>query len=488
MSNTLQYSLEGYINVLVMSTQKRLLVEDSNAQSLFEYFFKAMYRDQETIVSVHNAAYFIRNHQTRSNREKVEQVVRSCAGQPCERRLVGFVCRGVRAFEWDKEIKDTLNAHNVAGRLVWSRGAALENYFFAPAILHEALRIFSLPEYFEDAITVFEDRLDGVLRLACAMSLVGNATNTIEGVVNSIDATILEITSQGVSLVEEQWMQNLMQMGFSSEQTNDLLNHFQDMWDKVQQAHTSPVRWLCDGQIGLALLWAIYERCVHNVCADQQVQASSLLSTHSVSKFNCLAQAWARQVPGNRVEYPAEVLHLLGLSIPVNTDTLSYEAIVGVIYSYGREIERLPSIYQHKGEEALRDLFVAHLGQYCLQGSATGETFNKKGKTDILVRYRSSNIFIAECKFWRGPELYLATLSQLLGYLTWRDAQAAAIIFVQNKSFTEVLRKVETETAKHGSCIALVSREAETWFRYHFRDENDPDRKLAIDVLLFHFP
>jgi len=34
-----------------------------------------------------------------------------------------------------------------------------------------------------------------------------------------------------------------------------------------------------------------------------------------------------------------------------------------------------------------------------LQGKATGETFNRARKTDILLREGDRNVFIAECKF-----------------------------------------------------------------------------------------
>jgi hypothetical protein len=59
------------------------------------------------------------------------------------------------------------------------------------------------------------------------------------------------------------------------------------------------------------------------------------------------------------------------------------------------------------------------------KGQATGETFNFQGKTDILIRVEGKNVFIAECKFWKGEKALLATLDQLLSYLSWRDTKAA---------------------------------------------------------------
>ena len=72
-------------------------------------------------------------------------------------------------------------------------------------------------------------------------------------------------------------------------------------------------------------------------------------------------------------------------------------------------------------------------GQY--HGAATGETFNCKGKTDILIRHQDKNIFVAECKFWEGYEALIKTTNQLLSYTTWRDTKTALIIFSRRIGF-----------------------------------------------------
>ena len=109
-----------------------------------------------------------------------------------------------------------------------------------------------------------------------------------------------------------------------------------------------------------------------------------------------------------------------------------YQDILQTIHDLGKQFERLPEIYSGKDEEALRDHILFFL-EPSFEGSATGETFNKKGKIDILIRHENSNAFIAECKFWRGQKEYLETITQLLGYLTWRDSKSAVVVFVRNK-------------------------------------------------------
>lgn len=164
-----------------------------------------------------------------------------------------------------------------------------------------------------------------------------------------------------------------------------------------------------------------------------------------------------------------------------------YHEILQIIYDLGKVFERLPSTYGGKREEDLRDHLLLYL-EPRFEGSATGETFNKTGKTDILIRYQNSNAFIAECKFWQGQKHYMDAITQLLGYLTWRDSKAAVVIFVRNKEFSSVLQTVEKVTPDHPNYLEFVDKEDESWFNYRFHINGDPNRGVKLAVLLFHIP
>ena len=167
-----------------------------------------------------------------------------------------------------------------------------------------------------------------------------------------------------------------------------------------------------------------------------------------------------------------------------------YESILQTIHDVGKVMERLPSIYRTRGEEDLRDLLLRYL-EPRYEGSATGETFNGAGKTDILMRYQQSNVFVAECKFWSGEKRFLETLTQLFGYLTWRDAKAAAVIFVRRKQMSAVVEQVERVTPTHPNYLGFLdTREGTegTWRNYRFHINGDRNREIRLAVLLFHFP
>src|SRR5207253_7059486 len=97
-------------------------------------------------------------------------------------------------------------------------------------------------------------------------------------------------------------------------------------------------------------------------------------------------------------------------------------------------------------------------------GQATGETFNFEGKADILIRAEGKNIFIAECKFWRGPESFREALEQLLGYATWRDSKLALVIFNRDRQFSSVLEKIPEVVKSHPCCKRQIDYKSETGF------------------------
>ena len=90
-----------------------------------------------------------------------------------------------------------------------------------------------------------------------------------------------------------------------------------------------------------------------------------------------------------------------------------YQEILRIMKNMVQVMELSPHAFSDMGEEDLRSHFLVQLNG-AFQGQATGETFNFQGKTDILIRVDGKNIFIGECKFWKGEKAFLATLDQLL--------------------------------------------------------------------------
>jgi hypothetical protein len=164
-----------------------------------------------------------------------------------------------------------------------------------------------------------------------------------------------------------------------------------------------------------------------------------------------------------------------------------YDHILSVISNMVQVMERSPHAFKNMREEDLRQHFLVQLnGHY--EGQATGETFNFEGKTDILIRVDGKNIFIAECKFWDGPESLRKAIDQLLGYASWRDTKIALLVFNRQRNFTDVLAKIQEVVKAHPAFKRQESYQSETGFRFILRHRDDSSREIILTVLAFEVP
>ncbi len=164
-----------------------------------------------------------------------------------------------------------------------------------------------------------------------------------------------------------------------------------------------------------------------------------------------------------------------------------YLYILEILKSMSLVIERNPSSFSSLDEEAIRDHFLLQLnGHY--EGSATGETFNASGKTDILIRVENKNVFIAECKFWHGQKAFSEAVDQLLNYLTWRDSKCALLVFNKTKDTNGVRLKM------HEVMESLpVFRKTENYSltgdsRYVLIKKAEPGKEIIVTTQLYEMP
>lgn len=224
---------------------------------------------------------------------------------------------------------------------------------------------------------------------------------------------------------------------------------------------------------------------------QQILQKNSLLSSLGVPIRKREGVAETFSIPNPRLKEKIivkPVVHDKNFKPEPALDDSNFQKILKIINDVGKNFERLPSTYKGKSEEDIRDHILLILDPNFELGSAGGETFNKTGKTDILLRYDSSVVFVGECKFWKGEKVFLKTIDQLLGYLTWRNSKVAVINFVQNTEFSDVLDKVKTSIKTHPNYLKELKANDETWFNYKFHLNGDRNREIDLAVISFHLP
>ena len=179
----------------------------------------------------------------------------------------------------------------------------------------------------------------------------------------------------------------------------------------------------------------------------------------------------------------------IDVTIPALGDPAYFE-ILDRIIQLGFDMEKYPELTKALNEEGIRNYFLPHLNSISQSHSATGETFNKKGRTDILIQdNKGSNVFIAECKLWNGSSYLHDAIDQLLEkYVSWRDEKTALLVF--NKEvlgFSDVIEKGVEAVKNHKNCLNMIKKRKETSFSYLFKQCEDPKKIISLELVLFNF-
>ncbi|KKB55313.1 hypothetical protein [Parabacteroides gordonii] len=167
-----------------------------------------------------------------------------------------------------------------------------------------------------------------------------------------------------------------------------------------------------------------------------------------------------------------------------------YNDILLTIDKALKNLEQMERIYSKMGEEEIRDYLIPYLATRYKDTTATRESFNKSGKTDILLKHTdNSNLFVAECKIWKGAQGLHDAIYQLFdSYLTWRDSKVALLFFVHNVNLSAVIKTIKSEVPKHPYYDCYIKDSNETSFSYIFHFPTDTDRKIQLEIMVFHFP
>ncbi len=168
----------------------------------------------------------------------------------------------------------------------------------------------------------------------------------------------------------------------------------------------------------------------------------------------------------------------------------AYNQIIGYINKLGRNFEKFGDLKRRFDEERIRDYFLPFLNTISTNHSATGETFNKIGKTDILIQNESGdNVFIAECKIWRGQSQLSDAINQLFDrYVSWRDEKIALILFNKNvQKFSDVITKAKETMEEHKNFSSYKGARNSTSFSYIFKHPEDDNKNISVELILFNF-
>lgn len=187
-----------------------------------------------------------------------------------------------------------------------------------------------------------------------------------------------------------------------------------------------------------------------------------------------------------RIPHPLARLPVAGFKPEPAIAEATYEELLAIIRHAGASFEGTPQTYKSLGEDGLRDNVLSHIN-VVFEGKATGETFRKYGKTDIRIEEDSRSAFVGECKLWGGEKILLDALTQLLGYLTWRDCKAALIFFNKDVAgFSKVQETITAALTQHSAFLRLKETSKAGEWRLVFKAAEDAGREVTVHVFAFN--
>lgn len=168
----------------------------------------------------------------------------------------------------------------------------------------------------------------------------------------------------------------------------------------------------------------------------------------------------------------------------------AFYQVIDYMNVLGKNLESFKALNVRFDEERYRDYFIPFLNSISKKHAAKGEVFNRNGKTDILMFDNDgNNIFIAECKIWKGEKYLLDGLDQLLeNYVNWRDEKVALVIFNRDvKAFSDVIETAKNAILNHPLCQGLINQRSATNFTFSFKNPDDTNKKIVLELVLFNF-
>lgn len=322
----MKYNPNDYLLYLFNSEKKHVLVEGKSEKVAFENLRFELEIDKKDF-QIDSAEDLINfeddcgHFMGLGNRRKIEEICLSVYEHNSRikeediyiDRFVGFVDREFDKFRIGETIYDDMHDHQIKRRLVFSRGHSIENYLFDIRILFEALREFG-PEYFQEAINLYQEIWPNSLKLACAVSVASYQMGRYKLIRNSIKWELLNINSPIVSIDQDSWKRNLCDINhLERARAEEFFEHLNVWISRVENIDLEIMRWVCHGHIGFSLLMKIYAACLFIVSGERYLANAACKQEND--KLNTCIIWWTRRMREKLGDYPLVVFSMLGFEI-----------------------------------------------------------------------------------------------------------------------------------------------------------------------------
>ncbi len=171
--------------------------------------------------------------------------------------------------------------------------------------------------------------------------------------------------------------------------------------------------------------------------------------------------------------------------VPESVATDPAQRVLAHLTVYAASMTSTAGVWSELTEETIRTAIVASINAWDL-GVATAETFNGRGKTDILVRLSDGATLIIELKYWSGRKDFAKALQQLLSYTAWRDKGIVIMPLITLQAVTSAIQEAHAEIQALPNCVPPVPVFVTERMDYTLTALGDPLQ--VIDLCLLPVP
>lgn len=315
-----QYTQQDYLRYIKRSKNKHLLVEGVTDKRIFKLLFDE-WKQQNNInakateeIVIDTAECLVNINDAPGNCDRVKKICQSIENKPYNYKLVGFIDREFNEFQYISDFEDKLKKHKIQGRLIWSRGHSIENYFFEYLILREYFRGLALAsESFNEALEVFSRQLlESILKIACAVTLASKEIGKMGKIEDRIIQDFFQIMNNELVIKLEDLKENLIKSktDFTTEEAEKFCEEYLNFYSKISSCQDyQTIRWLCHGHIGMKLISLSYDLCIDEFKDSNK----KYTKTKEHIKINGIANIWAVKALNGQCVYPKEVFQLFGI-------------------------------------------------------------------------------------------------------------------------------------------------------------------------------
>jgi hypothetical protein len=301
----LQYDINTYLTSARMSSKIRVLVEGRDDKSHISNVVSLLCKNAKFKVDIAADIKGICSSTGKNNRAKVEKAHELSKGNKQYKKLFFLCDRESRGFVIENCVHDEISEHYVDGRLSWTIGHSIENYFLDSEIISNGLRYLTPSAFKDQAIDRFHQCFTSSIRVIATLTLAAKEFGNASFPCGVINRNCIEIDSQqNVSII-------------FSKIKNPAISKFETIYKEFEECINSSeidvCTRLCRGHTAIVILKRIFAVCLFQVISDSgddtaEYEANIFDNMNETLISNALSEAWIKNISSGYAAYPAPLI------------------------------------------------------------------------------------------------------------------------------------------------------------------------------------